>query len=111
MYLTPVQTLIIIAAISLGTIVTRFMPFLLFPEGRETPKVITYLGDVLPPAMMGLLIVYCLKGVSLIESPHGLPELIAIIVIVILHLWRRNVLLSLAVGTALYMFLIQAVFV
>lgn len=111
MYLTPIQTLIIIAAISLGTIITRFIPFLLFPEGKEHPKVITYLGNVLPPAMMGLLIVYCLKGVSILESPHGLPELIAIIVIVILHLKWRNVLLSLAVGTALYMFLIQSVFV
>ena len=61
--------------------------------------------------MMGLLIVFCLKGVSLVQAPHGLPELIAIVVIIVLHLWRRNVLLSLAVGTALYMFLVQAVFV
>lgn len=111
MSMTPVQTILTIFALSLGIIVTRFTPFLLFPEGKEQPPIITYLGKVLPPAMMGLLIVFCLKGVSLVQAPHGLPELIAIVVIIVLHLWRRNVLLSLAVGTALYMFLVQAVFV
>ncbi len=111
MSMTPVQTILTILALSLGIIVTRFTPFLLFPEGKEQPPIITYLGKVLPPAMMGLLIVFCLKGVSLVQAPHGLPELIAIVVIIVLHLWRRNVLLSLAVGTALYMFLVQAVFV
>ena len=111
MSMTPVQTILTILALILGIIVTRFTPFLLFPEGKEQPPIITYLGKVLPPAMMGLLIVFCLKGVSLVQAPHGLPELIAIVVIIVLHLWRRNVLLSLAVGTALYMFLVQAVFV
>ena len=110
MSMTPVQTIITILALSLGIIITRFTPFILFPEGKEQPAIINYLGKVLPPAMMGLLIVYCLKGVSLAESPHGLPELISIVVIVVLHLWRHNVLLSLAVGTALYMFLLQYIF-
>lgn len=111
MYLTATQTLVMILAMSLGTALTRFVPFLLFPQGKELPAVIVYLGKVLPPAMMGLLIIYCLKDVSVLAAPHGLPELIAIAVVVLLHVWRRNVLLSLAVGTGLYMFLVQAVFV
>ncbi len=99
-----------ILAVALGTMFTRFTPFLLFPEGKEHPRIITYLGRVLPPAMMGLLVVYCLKGVSLTSSPHGIPEFLAILLIVILHKWKGNVLLSIGAGTVLYMFLVQAVF-
>lgn len=110
MHLTPAQTLVTIAAVALGTIVTRFTPFLLFPESKEPPKLVTYLGRLLPPAMMGLLVVYCLKNVSVAQSPHGLPELIAIVVIVVLHKWKSNVLLSIAGGTAAYMVMVQAVF-
>ncbi len=111
MHLTATQTLVMILAMSLGTVLTRFVPFWLFPQGKKQPAVIMYLGKALPPAMMGLLIVYCLKDVSVMTAPYGLPELIAIVAVVLLHVWRRNVLLSLAVGTGLYMFLVQAVFV
>lgn len=110
MYLTAIQTLIMIFSIAAGTMLTRFLPFLLFPENKKPPKAVTYLGKVLPPAMMGLLVVYCLKNVSLTKSPHGIPELIAIAAIVVLHKWKNNVLLSIGGGTAIYMFLVQVVF-
>ena len=110
MFLTPVQTLIMIFAVALGTMITRFTPFLLFPDSKKPPKVVTYLGKLLPPAVMGLLVVYCLRNVSVVRSPHGLPELIDIAVIVILHKWKGNVLLSIGAGTVLYMVLVQAVF-
>lgn len=111
MPLTPAETIVTILAVALGAMVTRFTPFLLFPERKTPPEVVSYLGRVLPPAMMGLLVVYCLKGVSFSASPHGLPELIAIAVIVLLHRWRSNVLLSIAGGTIVYMVLVQQVFV
>ena len=100
MRLTNVQALIIILVVSLGTQVTRWLPFVLFP----------YLGKVLPPAMMGLLVVYCFKGVHWLSGTHGLPELIAAAVVVLLHSWKRNVLASIAGGTAVYMLLVQLVF-
>jgi branched-subunit amino acid transport protein AzlD len=99
-----------ILATALGAMVTRFTPFLLFPEIKEPPKVITYLGRVLPPAMMGLLVVYCLRNVSLQSAAHGIPELISILVIAALQQWKNNVLLSIGAGTILYMFFVQAVF-
>lgn len=110
MPLTPIQTLVMILAVAFGTMLTRFTPFLLFPETREQPKTVVYLGRALPPAMMGLLVVYCLKGVSISAAPHGLPELIAIIVTAALHRWRGNALLSIGLGTAVYMLLVQRVF-
>ena len=110
MLLTPVQTLIIILSVAFGTMVTRFIPFFLFPESKEPPKVVAYLGQVLPPAMMGLLIVYCLRDVSLQASPHGIPELIAILCILAMHKWKNNVLISIGSGTIVYMILIQLVF-
>jgi len=110
MFLTPLQTFIMILAIAAGTIVTRFLPFVLFPESKKTPKFVMYLGKVLPTAMIGLLVVYCLKGVSVVTAPSGIPELIAIVCIVMLHLWKRNVLISISVGTVVYMVLVQVVF-
>lgn len=110
MTLTTTQSLIIALAVTAGTVVTRFLPFLLFPDSRPVPKIVTYLGRTLPAAMMGLLVVYCLRNVSIVEAPHGLPELISIAVLAALHLWKRNVLLSIGVGTALYMVLVQVVF-
>mgnify|MGYP002964650782 CR=1 FL=1 len=110
MYLTPLQTMGIILAVAAGTQLTRWLPFWLFPESREPPAVITDLGKLLPAAMMGLLVVYCLKGVSWLSAPHGAPELIAIAVVAVLHRWRDNVLLSIAGGTAVYMLLVQVVF-
>ena len=110
MFLTPLQTFIMILAIAAGTIVTRFLPFVLFPENKQTPKFVMYLGKVLPTAMIGLLVVYCLKGVSVVTAPFGIPELIATMYIVVLHLWKRNVLISISVGTVVYMVLVQVVF-
>ncbi len=111
MPLTTVQTIIMIGVIALGTIITRFLPFVLFPDGKEPPKIINYLGDVLPPAMMGLLVVFQLKGVSITAYPHGLPELIAIAFVTLLQFWKRNVLISVGFGTVLYMLLVQEVFI
>ena len=111
MYLTPVQAFLIILAISVGTQITRWLPFWLFPESKQPPKLVEYLGHVLPAAMMGLLVVYCLKGVHWTAAPHGAPELISIAAVALLHKWRGNVLLSIAGGTALYMLLVQVVFV
>ena len=111
MQLTPIQIVITVLAVALGSMITRFAPFVLFPEGKRPPEVVNYLGSVLPPVMMGLLLVYCLKSVPILSYPYGLPEFISIAFIVIIHLWRKNVLLSIGCGTALYMFLVQAVFV
>ena len=110
MVLTPLETTVTIAAVALGAMLTRFIPFLLFPDNRQTPGYVLFLGKTLPAAMMGLLVVFCLKSVSWISPPYGLPELISIACIVLLQLWRRNVLLSIGIGTALYMALVQMVF-
>ena len=110
MYLTPVQTILMILAVAAGTQLTRWLPFWLFPENKEPPAIVTYLGRVLPAATMGLLVVYCLKGVSWISAPHGIPELISVAVVAALHRWKGNVLLSIAGGTVLYMVLVQMIF-
>lgn len=108
--MTLTQRIITVAVVVLGTLLTRFLPFLLFPGGKPTPKVVSYLGKVLAPAVFGLLVVYCLKNVSLVTGNHGLPELIAIAVVVGLHLWKRQILLSIAGGTVCYMLLVQFLF-
>lgn len=100
----------IVAAMIAGTVLTRFLPFLLFPAGKQTPPFIEYLGKTLPFATMGLLVVYCLKGVSLTGPSHGLPEFLAVLLIGILHWKKGNSLLSIGVGTVFYMILVQAVF-
>lgn len=110
MRLNAVQTLIVILLVSLGTWITRWLPFLLFPEKKEPPKVVLYLGRVLPPAMMGMLVVYCFRNVEWLTGSHGLPELLAAATVAGLHLWKRNVLLSIAGGTAVYMVLLRLVF-
>lgn len=108
--MTLTQRLITIGVVILGTVLTRFLPFLLFPAGKPTPKYIRYLGTVLPSAVFGLLVVYCLKNVSLFTGSHGLPELISIAVVAGLHVWKRQMLLSIAGGTVCYMLLVQLVF-
>ncbi len=108
--MTLTQQLITVAIIALGTVLTRFLPFWIFPANKPTPKAIRYLGKALPAAIFGLLVVYCLKNVNLLSGSHGLPELIAIAAVVALHLWKRQMLLSIAGGTVLYMVLIQLVF-
>ncbi|MBQ3251968.1 MAG: AzlD domain-containing protein [Oscillospiraceae bacterium] len=99
-----------IAVAALVTAATRFLPFLIFGNGKKTPDIIVYLGKVLPYAIMGMLVVYCLKNVSFISAPFALPELISCAVVAILHIWKRNTLLSIAAGTVGYMLLIQFVF-
>ena len=108
--MTLAQQIITIAMIVLGTMLTRFLPFLLFPAGKPTPKYIQYLGRVLPMAVFGLLVVYSLKDVSVFSGSHGIPELIAVAVVVCLHLWKRQMLLSIAGGTVCYVLLVQHVF-
>ena len=89
---------------------TRFLPFFVFSGKRELPRFIKYIGNALPAAIFGMLVVYCLKGVSIIQFSHGIPELIAIAVVVGIHLWKRQMLLSIAAGTVTYMLLVQLVF-
>lgn len=108
--MSAAQQLITVLAVAAGTMLTRFLPFLLFPAGRPTPKYIQYLGRVLPAAVFGMLVVYCLKNVSLLSGSHGVPEAIAIAVVAALHLWKKQTLLSIAGGTVCYMLLVQLVF-
>lgn len=108
--MTLIQQLLTIGMVVLGTMLTRFLPFILFPAGKPTPKYIRYLGKVLPGAVFGLLVIYCLKDVSIFSGSHGIPELIAITLVVVLHLWKRQMLLSIAGGTVCYMLLVQFVF-
>ncbi len=103
-------SIIQIAIMAIITALIRFAPFALFPEGRKKPKFITYLGTVLPYAIIGLLVVYCLKGISFVQAPYGLPEIIASIIVVLLHVWKKNTLLSVFGGTAIYMVLINFIF-
>ena len=110
MTMTVTQSVITIAAVVLGTMTTRFLPFLVFPEGREPPAFIRYLGAVLPYAVIGLLLVYCLKDVTLLSGSHGLPEALGIAVTILLHKARHQMLLSIAGGTICYMALVQMVF-
>lgn len=102
--------ILLIGVVALVTMLTRFLPFLIFGEKRKTPEIITYLGKVLPFAIMGMLVVYCLKDVNFLAKPFGAPELIGIAVTAGLHVWRRNSLLSIGVGTVTYMLLVQFVF-
>lgn len=108
--MTLTQEIITVATVILATMLTRFLPFLVFPEGKPTPKYIRYLGKVLPAAVFGLLIVYSLKNVSIFSGSHGIPEFLSIVLVVALHLWKRQMLLSIAGGTVCYMLLVQMVF-
>ena len=108
--MTALQMGLTIAVCTAATMITRFLPFWLFPESKGDPRVVSFLGQALPPAMMGLLVVYCLRNVDIAAAPHGLPELIALAVVTALHLWKRNVLLSIGAGTVVYMLLVQLVF-
>ena len=107
--MTILQQVLTVAAVVLGTMTTRFLPFLLFPEGKQPPAFIRYLGTVLPSAVIGLLVVFCLKD-AVFTSWHGLPELLGILAVALLHRWKKNILLSIAGGTIFYMVLVQMVF-
>ena len=99
-----------VAVISAVTVLLRFLPFLVFGNDRKTPAFVAYLGKVLPYAVMGMLVVFCLKGVSVTVAPYGLPELIACTLVVVLHVCFRKTLVSILGGTAVYMLLVQLVF-
>ena len=105
MIMTTWQGVVTVLMAVLGTIITRFLPFVLFPESKKPPHIIDYLGNVLPYAMTGLLVVYSLKNVNPFAGSHGIPE-----AIVVLHVWKRNMLLSIAGGTVVYMAVLQLVF-
>ena len=108
--MTLTQQLITIAMIVLGTALTRYLPFMLFPAGKQTPPYVRYLGKVLPSAVFGLLVIYCLRNVNVLGGTYGIPELLAITLVIILHLWKRQMLLSIAGGTIFYMILVQTLF-
>ena len=108
--MTLYEQIITIGMVILGTVLTRFLPFILFPAGKPTPKYIKYLGKVLPSAVFGLLVVYCLKNVSFLTGSHGIPEVISIFLVIVLHLWKRQMLLSIAGGTFCYMFIVLFIF-
>ena len=108
--MTLMQQILTIALCVLATMTTRFLPFLVFSGKKETPETVQYLGKVLPLAVFGMLVVYCLKNVSFLAGSRGIPELAAIAVTVFFHCWKRQMLLSIAAGTVCYMFLIQTIF-
>lgn len=110
MPLSPEMSLLIILVTGITTFSTRVIPFLLFPKGKEIPKTVRYLGKVLTPAVIGMLVVYCLKEISFIRFPFGIPEVLCVAIVAVLHIWKRNNLLSIGVGTVLYMVLVQCVF-
>ena len=108
--MSNVHSVLLIVVISVVTMLLRFLPLWIFGNGQQTPAIIQYLGKVLPYAIMGMLVVFCLKGVSLVTAPHGLPELIACGTVVGLHIWKRNTAVSIVGGTVVYMLLVQLVF-
>ena len=109
--MTSQQQIIIIVILAVVTFMTRALPFIIFSAGKsrkkETPKYIQYLGKALPLAVFGMLVVYCLKDVQWLDGSHGIPEILGIAAVVLMHLWRRQLFLSMAVGTAVYMILIR----
>ena len=108
--MTLTQQIITVALCALGTMITRFLPFIVLRSDKPTPKYIQYIGNALPPAIFGMLVIYCLKDVSLLGGSHGIPEAIAIVAVIALHLRKKNMLLSIAGGTVCYMLLVQFVF-
>lgn len=108
--MTITQQIITIGLCVVATMATRFLPFLLFSSKRPTPQYIQYLGRALPAAIFGMLVVYCLKSVDVFSNSYGFPEWIAIVVVVLVHLWKKQMLLSIASGTVIYMLLIQFIF-
>lgn len=106
-----IHSAVLIAVTAVITAILRFLPFFIFGGKRKTPEFITYLGKVLPFAIMAMLVVFCLKNVSITAFPHGIPELISVAAVALLHIWKRNTLLSIIGGTALYILLINFIFI
>lgn len=109
--MTFTEQIITIVAVVAGTMLTRFLPFILFPDNKKTPPLVAFLGKMLPAAVMGMLVVYSLKDTQILSGRHGVPEAIAVALIVILQATLRNLLLTIAAGTISYMLLVQYVFV
>ena len=109
--MSDLQIFFTMLVLAVGTMITRFLPFLLFPDGKEKPPVISYLSRTLPYAVMGLLVIYCLKSVSPVEYPHGIPEILSVAVVAFLQYRWSKTLVSITAGTVLYMILIQCVFI
>lgn len=105
------QLFLFFGVVVLGTQLTRVLPFLIFPENKEIPKYVKYLADILPFTIIGMLVIYCLKDVSLVKAPYAIPEAISLLVIALLHVWKKNTLLSIGGGSLLYMMLVQYVFI
>lgn len=108
--MNKLHSLLVVFVVALVTAATRFLPFLLFSGKRKTPPLLVHLGKVLPCAIMGMLVVYCLKDISFLSAPYGLPELLGCAAVALLHIWKRNTLLSIGAGTVFYMVLIQFIF-
>ncbi|MDD7408427.1 MAG: AzlD domain-containing protein [Anaerovoracaceae bacterium] len=105
--MTAQQTAITIAAVIFGTVLTRFLPYMVFSEGREIPETVKYLGRVLAPAVFGMLVIYCLRNVDFTGAMFGLPEIISLLVVIGLYVWKGGMLIPMAGGTACYMILIR----
>lgn len=101
---------LMVAVIAIVTAALRFLPFLLLRADKALPAWLSHLGQVLPHAIMGMLVVYCLKDISFVSAPFGIPEIVGCLAVALLHIWKRNTLLSIGVGTVLYMLLVQLVF-
>lgn len=108
--MNTIYSLMIITVVSLCTILLRAFPFLIFGGKKEVPCTVSYLGKALPPAIMAVLVVYCLRGVSFLRGNHGIPEIISVLFVAVLHIWKKNILLSIGLGTVCYMVLVQLVF-
>ena len=108
--MTSFEIVITIAIVVAGTLLTRFSAFLIFPPGKKVPDFVQYLGKALPAAVMGMLVVYTFKDTIVLSYPYGVPELIALLVTVGMHVWKRNMFMSIGAGTVVYMILVQAVF-
>ncbi|OCN04547.1 branched-chain amino acid transporter AzlD [Erysipelotrichaceae bacterium MTC7] len=105
------HALIVILVCSLLTIVARLLPFIFFPEGKSIPGIVVYFGEYLPLAMIAMLTVYCYQSVDIHTGTHGIPELLATGLVIALHLWRKNMFISIIGGTVFYMVLVQMLFV
>ena len=105
------HSILIVVVAAVVTLFTRALPFAVFGGKKEVPSLIQYLGKALPCAIMAILVIYCLKDIQLFAGNHGLPQFLAVLLVVVLHLWKKNTLLSIGLGTVFYMFLIQVVFV
>lgn len=108
--MNKLHSLLMVLVVALVTAATRFLPFLLFSGKRKTPRLLVHLSNVLPCAIMGMLVVYCLKDISFLSAPYGIPELLGCAAVALLHIWKRNTLLSIGAGTVFYMVLVQFIF-